>query len=331
MVTTLDAKIAATKEELRELRDISDERREDAAQAIVSLLEKREALGERISVLLNAGLELSDYATVMAKFVADEKPRDAIRFGHQVLLLMTIHMMEARDNLFRKICKQNQKLVKSVERRKRALREQNSEHEIRFMNQLSIQYEGMRKLDYDFRQAIHAQEVVISRLEWKASIPAFPTPMPVLAASTSEFLLEQQSAILSHTHGREKQEDPTSASAEFASSMKNAMELDGSFPPPTTEDLITTIHQESLVDAIYSPDDDESPVDFVVSIDVLGGIGGGGLRRRRLARGRSFDSVDTMSTAGEELLQGIQACFVRGGRNGKIHRHDDDADDWSTN
>ena len=327
MATALDTKIEAVMKELQEIRESSEKKRHNALQAIASLLEKREALVEKMRVVLKEGLDLGEYAAVMEKAAANESPRHALQFGHQVLLLMAIHMMEAQENLCRKTCKQNKKLVKSAERQKRALREQNSEHEIRFMNQLSVQYEGMRKLDYDFRQAIHAQEVVISRLEWKTAVPAFPTPTPVLAASTTEFLHEQ-SAILLHTHGRESQEAPTSASVAFASSMRNLMELDGAFPPPTEEDLIPTIHQESLVDAIYRPDDEESPVDFVVSIDVLGGIGGGGLSRRRMRRAASFDSVDTMSTAGEELLQGIQSFFVRGGRNSKEDRSIDDSNDW---
>ena len=330
MATAIDTRIAAAKEELRQIRESWKEKQDDAMQAIASLHTKREALTGRIGEVLNEGLELSDYASIMLKVLADENTRDSMRFGHQVLLLMTIHRMEALENLLRMTCKQNRKLVKSVERRKQALREQNSEHEFQFMNRLSKQYEGMRKLDDDFRQAIHAQEVVISRLEWKSSIPAFP--MPVFAATTSEYLHEQQSAILSISHGRAMQETPTSASAKCASSMRHMMELDGAFPPPTDEDLIPTIRQESLADAIYSPEDDEPPVDFSVSMDVLGGLGGrgGSLRRRRMRRSVSFDSADSMSTAGEELLQGIQSFFTRVGRKGRGDRNVDNSDDCST-
>lgn len=328
MATALDTRIAAAKEELREIRERSKEKRDDAIQAIASLHKKRDALMGRMREVLREGLDLSDYASIMSKVLEEENPRDSMRFGHQVLLLMTIHIMEAQENLLRMTCKQNRKLVKSVERRKRALREQNSDHEIRFMNRLSKQYEGMRKLDDDFRQAIHAQEVVISRLEWKSSIPAFP--MPVFAVSTSEYLREQQSALLSPS-GREVRETPTSASAEFAASMRNMMELDGAFPPPTDDDLIPTIRQESLADAIYSPEDDEPPVEFIVSMGVLGGLGGGGgsLRRRRMRRSASFDSVDTMSTAGEELIQGIQSFFSRVGRKGRGDQNVVNSDEWS--
>lgn len=322
MANTLDDKIEAKKKAIRKLRELSSQERETSLKTLADLEAKLSDLRAKIRTVYETGLDLSVFSSAMTKAMADEEPRNAIRFGHEVLLLTTIHSMEAQESLLRLTCSQNRRLVRLMERQKRGLREQNLEHEVQFMNRLSAQYEFMKQLDDAYRSAIHTQRLVVARFEWKSGIdiPAFPTP--TLTASTSEFLSEQKSAFSSVTTPREQRRGVPS-SAEFAASMRNLMATDGAFPPPSEDDLIPSIRTESMSATV---NDNGSPVDFVMTINPSFHSDEGENAPRRTTRRRqkgeaptqdarrrdSFDSTETASTAGEELLHSIQSFFRRG-------------------
>lgn len=327
MANTLDDKIEAKKKAIRKLREISSKEREASLKTIADLETKLSDLRAKIRTVYETGLDLSVFSSAMEKAMADDKPRNAIRFGHEVLLLTTIHSMEAQESLLRLTCSQIRRLVRTMERQKRALREQNLEYEVQFMNRLSTQYEFMKQLEDAYRGAIHMQQLVIARFEWKTGIDIPELSMPTLTASTSEFLSEQKSAFSSVTPPREQRRGVPS-SAEFAASMRNLMVTDGAFPPPTEDDLIPSIRPESINDAVNDLHDNgpQSPVDFVMTINPSYHSDEGEKAPRRNSRRRqkgeapaqnsrrreSFDSAETASTAGEELLHSIQSFFRRG-------------------
>ena len=314
LVCILDEQIARKKEKLRKLREDTTKNREAALIKMAEMETKKSQLQLKVQEVLEAGLDLSVFSQAMEKVYGDY-PRKSIMFGHQVLLLSTVHLMEVHETLLKICCRQKHSLVKFGKRRKRALRAQNSEHVIRFVNRLSEQYELMKNLEDDYRHAIHAQQAVISRFEWKnAEFEMQVLPRPTLSATTSDFARDKKTAIfLNQTASSEE----NATSGALAASMRQLMEIDGAFPPPTEDDLLPTIRNN--YDAlVYDSDNDRPPVDVIMTLNSFDDISRhrpGRRLSRRSPRSKRSSSLDAVSITGEELLQGIQSYFFGIGKS----------------
>mmetsp|Transcript_7516 Transcript_7516/g.12527 ORF Transcript_7516/g.12527 Transcript_7516/m.12527 type:complete len:373 (+) Transcript_7516:98-1216(+) len=323
----LDKKIVRKREELRKFRDDAIIKREIDRKKLEELETKKAQLEANVRHVLKKGVELAVFAQIMQEANDKRTKRgdgqpphyNSITFGHEVLLLNTVHMMEVHEQLLRICVGQGKKLAKFVERRKITLREQNSEYVIRTVNKLSKYYGTMKKLEDDYRQAIQSQQVYIAKMEWKTN--DILLPMPTLSATASEFIRDKRDAIFVNPSASSRSLNNSGrVSVDWAKSMRNLMEMDGAFPAPDQDDLLPTINRRNTATSSMSDEsagyNDRPPMEFIA---VLGdGSNNGSVARqqppRRTRRISRADSVDTMSTAGEEMLQGIQDFFFRGRR-----------------
>jgi hypothetical protein len=305
----IEEKIESKRKTLHRIRERSEKAEADFQITVAQLKLKCDRTAESVKNVLDAGQDHSTYVSSMKRAMEDENPTSSIVFGHQVLLLLTVHQMEVQETLLRLVCKQNRKLVKLVDRFKEALREQNNHFEMHIMNKLRDQFEGMKKLEEEYRSILQFQQMLISRFEWKSAIPSIPSPTLI---TTSQFMSHQEEMF--HPASSKAQDlRSTKTPQEFANSMRNLMELDSTFPPPSTDDLIPTIHAESLNAALEDPGVEAHSLDFFMSLnkDSRSSDSRNPKGRRRVKRSTSFDSTDSLSTSGEELLQGIQSIFSR--------------------
>jgi hypothetical protein len=199
---TLDDKIVRKREELRKLREEGAlDERENHQKKAADLETKKESLKAKMREILKEGVDLAVFSQVMQEVndkawesAAQPDYYTSLTFSHEVLLLNTVHMMGVHEQLLWHCVNEGRNLAKFVERRKIALRQQNSEFEIKTVRNLTKQYATMKMLEGDYREAIQAQQTYISKMEWKTSDILFP--MPTLAAPTSEFIEEQRGNIL---------------------------------------------------------------------------------------------------------------------------------------
>lgn len=337
---TLDKRIERKRTELLKFREDRKSQRDGNQLKLDELEAKKSALHVKVRDVLRKGVDFDIFSKIMRE-VNDERAarkakeeeeegvvKDAdqeepyfynsIAFSHEVLLLNTVHMMEIYETLLHISVGQGKKLAKFVERRKIALREQNAEYEVRTVNKLSKQYETTKKLEDDYRQAIHAQQIYIAKMEWKTS--GILLPIRTLAATTSEFIKEQRPNIFLTSTNDDNHS--SKMAADWARSMRNLMEMDGAFPPPDQDDLLPSIDRRrsggAIYDADYSAPLDRPPMEFIA---VLNDNPDEPRAKPRRARRVRSDSIDTASTAGEEFLAGIQDFFFRGPRASASSTH----------
>jgi hypothetical protein len=306
----IEEKIELKRKILYRMRERSENAEAGFQITVAQLKLKCEIIAESVKKVLVAGHDHANYVSCMKRAMDDDSSVSSITFGHQVLLLLTVHQMEVQETLLRLVCRQNRKLVKLVDRFKEGLRVQNNQFERLIMNRLRDQYEGMKNMEEEYRSILQLQQTLISRFEWKSAIPSIPSP--TLIASTNQFM-SQQEEMLHSTSSKLQDIRSTPTPQEFASSMRNLMELDSTFPPPTTDDLIPTIQAESLNAALEDPGIKAHSLDFFMSLnqDSRPTSSRNPRGRRRMKRSTSFDSTDSLSTSGEELLHGIQSLFSR--------------------
>jgi hypothetical protein len=159
-ITSMDDQIREARLELQSIRHAQSEARQEFYKKREELRCGIDLLRLRIEDVLDVGLDFNVYLTAMQEAnQADDFPYVALHFGHQALLLSTIHQMEMRNSLLKLTGTQSKGLVEFVDQAKNKLEEENAVLAAELSKNTALYV-----VDDRLAQTIVAQRLVIRKL-----------------------------------------------------------------------------------------------------------------------------------------------------------------------
>jgi hypothetical protein len=240
-------------------------------------------LKRKEGVIFNTGVDFLVLRSVMEEANKENgSDLNSIHFGIQIVLLNVMFLMGVQSNMHQRYVEWDKNFIAFIQKRKRILQHESSENEANNINKFAGMRAETDEMETNFVRTLTAQRILIPKLKLLGC-----------SASTRKFALDQNDALSSRISQHAVRRG--SRLEKIFHRHHDESPSDVELTPPEWEDLprdFTTTLKSDTDDLPLSP-------------------------RIAFARERSLStsSIDTLSTAGEELINSIHNCFHTGFSN----------------